>query len=122
MINCGDTRVVLRESGQVEITCFDKKNQTWSIIFMNKEGSVQISTSQTVQINTPQLKIDAQDSMEINTTSLVIRANNEIQINSPQFVSVNDNSFTVKSPSTFMDSTEGKFMAQGQFHKPLYVT
>lgn len=122
MINCGDSRIILRESGQIEIQCVNKKDNTNTKIFIDESGSLQIQTTQSVQLKTPALKIDAQDQLEINTTTFVIRANNEIQINTPQFTSVNSNTFTVKSPAINMDAQQGMFTAKGKNHAPLFIT
>ena len=121
MINCGDSRITIRESGQIDIKCEDEKEKTKSRIFMDKTGSIQIEASQSIQLTTPAMTINAQDQLEINTTTMVIRANNELQINTPQFASVNSNSFTVKSPAINMDAKQGKFMAFGGLSNPLFV-
>lgn len=121
MINCGDSRITIRESGQIDIKCEDEKEKTKSRIFMDKTGSIQIEASQSIQMTTPAMTINAQDQLEINTTTMVIRANNELQINTPQFASVNSNSFTVKSPAINMDAKQGKFMAFGKLSNPLFV-
>lgn len=122
MVNCGDTRVVLRESGQLDILCSDALGGTSSHVFVDSDGSVQIRTSQSIQIDTPSLKVTAHDKLEVNTTSLVVRANNEIQVNSPQVATVAANTFSVKSPSIEMDATQGKFVAKGANHAPMFLT
>jgi len=138
MITCGDTRVILRESGQIEIFCKirplsgedaaaeksedEEKKKKFTHIFMDASGSIQIDAKESIQIKTPLLKIDAEDQVEINTTSFVLRANNEVQINAKQMATVNENSHTVISPSINMDASQGKFVAKGAKHAPLFIT
>lgn len=122
MINCGDTRVMIRETGQVVITCETVEEGQYAQIFIDESGVVKIETTTSMEINTPSLKIDAQDQLEINTTSFVLRANNETHINSPQMSIGCENQFRTTSPNITMDASAGTFKATSKTKPALFLT
>lgn len=119
MINCGDTRVVLRESGQLDIT-MSKDAKTVCSIQVNNDGNVIIRAASDVQVNSPSIKIESDD-FQLNTTTFSVTAKSEASIKAPQTMLVGDSSLLASSPAVDIDATRGMCAIRGAVHSPLFV-
>jgi hypothetical protein len=74
MIACGDSRVIMRENGKVEIICeTNGDNPTFAkiIIDKNQNGSISIESSNKIKIkSSSNIEIDSDDSLTLKSTNI----------------------------------------------------
>lgn len=115
----GASEIMIRESGQIEIKT--KSDEGYSTINIDGSGTITISTSDSIQVDSPSVKISGNQQIELNSQMVKIRASDQLYIDSPMFTCRSKTAVNVKSPSIMMDASEGKFMASSQNHSPLYL-
>ena len=125
MINCGDSRVVLKESGQIEITCVPKddrakpdsdKEKKYSRVTLDRDGNVYIESTNAVYITSPTVEVNASDMFSVHSDLISMRADTRMDIYAPALRSVNPDQATFVSPTILLDGHEGAVMATGKNH------
>lgn len=123
MIEVGKSRILISEAGQVIIQCQNKTttmegDDSNVIITVDSNGMVTIKSSKTLQLQTPQIKFDAED-IQMNATMIKLRATNLLQVDAAQQIVKNDQSHTVTSPQIKMDANNGVFIARGKMGRQI---
>ena len=124
MFNCGDSRIVLKESGQIEITCVPKDDRAkpdpdkkkYSKVTLDRDGNVYLESTNAVYITSPTVEVEASNMFSVHSDFISMRADTRMDINAPALRSVNSDQATFVSPAILLDGHEGAVMATGKNH------
>lgn len=120
-INVGNSSIKIWEPGFIEITTKNDENGTKnSKIVIDGKGNVTIDSTQQIQLNAPNINIQAKDSFQINANTIKMTAASQMDITTPVMTSMNGVSFNVQAPSINLDASTGSAVIKGNKHSSFY--